>query len=62
VLLDLKVLSSLVILSFYCLKRATVLYCPELKEDEVLLSEAFSISTILSLKTSIYLSLSLNKL
>lgn len=45
----LKVLIYLFNLSFYCLKRAIVCYDPD--PDDVFLSEAFSISTILSLKT-----------
>lgn len=59
VLLDLKELSSLVIRSFSYLNRVTVI---SVVLDEVDLIELFSISSILRLKTSIYLSLSLNAL
>lgn len=53
-------LTSLVSLSFSCLKRTILLSCPV--SDVVLLSEAFSISTILALKRSTYLYFSHNKL
>lgn len=56
--LDFKFVISLFNLSFYCLNNAMVVSCPPFEA----FLDAFSRSKILTLRTSIYLSLSLKRL